>query len=425
MSTPVAAAVQLGFRDVLRIDVMRRVWYAQVVSVFGDFLALFAVISVVSFRMNGTPAQITWVQIAYMLPIALLGPISGVFVDRWPLKPTLVSSDLLRAALAVLLMFSTALWQVYLVLLAISSVSSVFAPAQTVTIRSHVPREGLMSANSLMQMGFMGMRIVGPATAGALVAAFGPGICYSVDVASFIASAALLGSITIRRAIAAPRKAAGAPPNRVRALLGDMSEGMRFIAGHLAVSFVVIAMAAGLFTVGCFGPLIAVYVRDWLHASSGLFGAVSAMIGVGWIAGMPLLRAMSSRAQPATLVLFGLVGVGVSALLLGLFPYVPVALFATFAMGLAASAVIVPAQTLLQQETPEALIGRVSSTSSSIVFLGQVLGLGLSGVLASVFGVRLVFLLSAGLAGVLVDKRRVGKVELKAQLLHPVNIVAP
>jgi hypothetical protein len=44
----------LSFRDVLRIPVMRRVWYAQVISLFGDFLALFAVIAVVSFRMHGT-----------------------------------------------------------------------------------------------------------------------------------------------------------------------------------------------------------------------------------------------------------------------------------------------------------------------------------------------------------------------------------
>ena len=50
-----AAAMPLSFRDVLRIPVMRRVWYAQVVSLFGDFLALFAVIAVVSFRMHGTP----------------------------------------------------------------------------------------------------------------------------------------------------------------------------------------------------------------------------------------------------------------------------------------------------------------------------------------------------------------------------------
>jgi MFS family permease len=90
----------MSFRDVLRIDVMRRVWYAQIISLFGDWLALFAVIAVVSFAMHGTPKQIIGVQIAYMLPIVFVGPVAGVFVDRWPLKPTLVSSDLIRAVFA-------------------------------------------------------------------------------------------------------------------------------------------------------------------------------------------------------------------------------------------------------------------------------------------------------------------------------------
>src|SRR5207249_10353101 len=91
-----APAAPMSFRDVLRIDVMRRVWFAQVISLFGDFLALFAVIAVVTFRMQGTAAQVTGLQIAYMLPIVFIGPIAGVFVDRWPLKPTLGSSDLIR-----------------------------------------------------------------------------------------------------------------------------------------------------------------------------------------------------------------------------------------------------------------------------------------------------------------------------------------
>ena len=85
------------------LTVMRRVWFAQVVSLLGDFLAVFAVISVVTYRMHGTAQQVTGVQIAYMLPLALLGPLSGVFVDRWPLKPTLIASDLIRAALVLLL----------------------------------------------------------------------------------------------------------------------------------------------------------------------------------------------------------------------------------------------------------------------------------------------------------------------------------
>src|SRR5262245_27874051 len=139
-----APAAPLTFRDVLRIDVMRRVFYAQVISLFGDFLALFAVIAVVSFRMHGTAAQLTGVQISYMLPIVFVGPIAGVFVDRWPLKPTLIASDLIRAVLALLLIPSTSVWHVYLVLAALSCVSAFFGPAQTVTIRSHVPVTGLM-----------------------------------------------------------------------------------------------------------------------------------------------------------------------------------------------------------------------------------------------------------------------------------------
>ena len=102
-ATAAAPAAPMSFRDVLRIDVMRRVWYAQIVSLFGDFLALFAVIAVVSFTMRGTPNQITGVQIAYMLPLVFVGPIAGVFVDRWPLMPTFVASDLILAGLAVLL----------------------------------------------------------------------------------------------------------------------------------------------------------------------------------------------------------------------------------------------------------------------------------------------------------------------------------
>src|SRR5215204_4529487 len=169
MSTAAAAqGMPLSFRDVLRITVMRRVWYAQVISLFGDFLALFAVIAVVSFTMDGTPSQLTGLQIAYMLPIVFVGPIAGVFVDRWPIKPTLISSDLIRAVLALLLIPATSLWQVYAVLAALSCVSAFFGPAQTVTIRSHVPLAGLISANALMQIAFMGSRIVGPSVAGVL-----------------------------------------------------------------------------------------------------------------------------------------------------------------------------------------------------------------------------------------------------------------
>src|SRR5262245_8637094 len=404
-STATAAAppAPMSFRDVLRIDVMRRVWYAQVISLFGDFLALFAVIAVVSFTMHGTPKQITGVQIFYMLPLVFVGPIAGVFVDRWPLKPTLIASDLIRAVLAMLLIPAVSIWQVYIVLAALSCVSSFFGPAQQVTIRTHVPPQGLISANALMQMAFMGMRVVGPGTAGVVAATFGPRTCYAIDAISFFGSAALIGSVIIRRPPSTTPAAQAAPSssNRIHAIWRDMLQGMSFIFHHTAILFVVMAMAAGLFTIGCFGPLIAIFVRDMLHGSARLFGFVSAMVGVGLFLGTPVVRKVSGQFANDTLVLSGLAGIGAGVFLLGAIPHQIATLIGAAVIGFAFAAIMVPAQTLLQRETPHEMIGRVSSTNISVALLAQVGGLVLSGVLANLFGVQMVFILCAGLAMVM------------------------
>ena len=395
MTETSAPPAPLSFREVLRNVVMRRVWYAQVVSLFGDFLALFAVLSVVTYRMHGSPAQVTGVSIAYMAPLVVLGPLSGVFVDRWPIKPTLVSSDLIRAGLVLLLFAVTSLWQIYVILAALSCVSSFFAPAQSVTIRTHVPPQGLISANALMQMAMLIARIVGPAAAGMLVAAFGASVCYAVDFVSFVASAALIGSVAIVRPVAPRQEAAS---SKVHQILHDMREGVSFIVHHASISFVVMAMAAGMFVIGCFGPLIAIWVRDLLHASAFVFGVVSAMVGAGMMFGMPAVRRISGRVPNSTLVLSGLAGIGVGALLLGALPWPLASAFACFTLGFTFAGVIVPAQTLMQRETPHALMGRISSTSMSMIFFGQLAGLILSGLLAQLIGVRAVFFLCAVLA---------------------------
>src|SRR3978361_526311 len=115
---------------VLRLTTMRRLWYAQIVSACGAFLALFAVITVMTFKLHATAQQVTGIQIAYLLPIALLGIVSGVFVDRWPVKPTLVASDYIRAALCLLLITVHNVYGFYVVLAGISIFSSFFSPAQ-------------------------------------------------------------------------------------------------------------------------------------------------------------------------------------------------------------------------------------------------------------------------------------------------------
>jgi MFS family permease len=189
--------------------------------------------------------------------------------------------------------------------------------------------------------------------------------------------------------------------NRIHAIWTDMGQGITFIFRHAAVLFVVLAMAAGMFTVGCFGPLIAIYVRETLRASERLFGIVSGMIGVGLLFGTQIIRKLAQYAKNDTLVLAGLAGIGLGVFLLGAAPFIAATLLATFTIGFAFAAIIVPAQTLLQQETPHAMLGRVSSTVTSVVFLAQILGLILSGVFAELLGIRAVFFVCAGIAAVL------------------------
>ena len=411
---------------VLRIPVMRRLWIAQLVSTFGDFLALFAVISYLTFKLGATPHQVTNLQIAYLLPIAVLGIIAGVFVDRWPLKPTMVSSDLIRAGLCALLPVAVRLEHFYLILASISVLSALFSPAQGVAIRSAVPLHGMRAAQGLMQQVLFGMRIVGPPLAVALYKLLGPKWCYLADAVSFVASASLIGSVALHRSPASasrqasptseelatklesasetqaePAVAAPAGPT-LRTVLPDMKEGVSFIVHHAGILFVTVALAAGMFILGCFGPLIAVYVRDNLHASSGIYSLASLMIGLGMFAGVNALNTAGKRLSNTLLVYTGLLGIAVGLVVLAALPHVWATLLGDLIIGIAVSGIVVPANTLIQQETPPALLGRVGSSTMSLVFAAQVLGLVLSGILADRIGTRQVFALCAAMLTVLV-----------------------
>jgi DHA3 family macrolide efflux protein-like MFS transporter len=388
----------LSMRDVLRIPMLRRLWYAQIISVFGDFLALFAVITVLTFKLHANAQQITGVQIAYMLPIAILGILAGVFVDRWPLKPTMISSDSIRAALCLLLIAAHQIWQFYAILAAISVVSSFFSPAQGVAIRSAVPLHGLRSANALMQQVMFGMRIIGPAIAAFMVAYFGAFSCYVMDSISFVGSACLIASVIFlkpEKPVPNPSIPAAEDVSAIRKIWLDMKQGISFIVHHAALFFVILAMAAGMFVLGCFAPLIAIYVRDSLHASTKMFGIVSPMIGLGMLLGINGLNTFGKKLSNTLLVYCGLTGIAIGLVILTLLPHVWSTMVGNFLIGFSVAAIIVPSQTLFQQATPPELMGRVGSTFMSIIFAAQISGLILSGILTQHIGVRQVFAICA------------------------------
>ena len=388
-----ASVPQLSIRDVLRLQPVRRLWLAQIVSVFGDFLAIFAVISYVSFTLRASAAQVTLIIVSFMVPFAFIGPVAGVFVDRWNVKRTMIASDLIRAVLALGLVFAGTVGQIYAILFLLGAVSTFFVPAQTVTIRTVVPREGLLAANALIQQAFQIMRIVSPALAGAMVAWFGASSCYYLDSLSYVFSASMIATLVIAREPVAPAK----DSHPLKSVLNDLMAGVKFIFTHETISFVIMAMAAGMFAISCFGPLIAVYVRDELHATSLAFGIINSLIGVGMIAGTLVMGQLAQRVSKTHLALWGLLTMGAFVLVLAAFKSVAAASVSMFGVGVGVIFVFVSAQTLMQGQTPMELIGRVSSTVMSVLSIAQLVGLVFSGSLAQTLGITKLFYASAAM----------------------------
>jgi MFS family permease len=381
-------ALSLGFRDVLRSPSVKRLWLAQVVSIFGDFLAIFAIFSVVTFELHGTPTQVAMVMVSFMAPLALISPIAGVYVDQWNVKATMIASDVIRGLIVLVLIFARDLNLIYGTLFAMSTVSAFFVPAQSVAVRTLAPAGGLLSVNALMTQAMQGAQIISPSISGLLVDLAGANTCFVVDVASFFTSAALVASLTIKRERAKTEHAA-------RGVLSSLLHGMRFIFTHRTISFVMISMACGMFAVRCFGALLSVWVRDVLLSSAKLFGILNTLIGVGMIIGSQMVRRLVTRASPEVMVSLAVGGMGVAVALTAVFSGVVSTALGMLGLGFCAAFIMITSQTLMQHETPQEMLGRVSSSMMSVMAISQVLAMVFAGPVAEKAGLHKLYYGSA------------------------------
>jgi MFS family permease len=338
--------------------------------------------------MHGTAEDVTLVMVAFLAPLALVGPIAGVFVDRWNPRLTMIASDVTRGLLIILLAFTSHLWQIYVIFFALSTVSSFFMPAQSVTVPILVKREGLMAASGLMQQTMQFVRIFAPAAASALVGWFGEASCYYADSLTFFISAAILLTLSYHRPPAASTRG-------LSAVLRDLGDGMKFILTHPTYSFVIISMTAGMFAIAAFGALLSVYVRDVLHSGKNLFGALGSLIGAGSITGAVVVQKLAKGRAGASMVSIGLGGVGAFILIMAVLRTPVAALAGAFGIGLSVAFIMVAATALLQADTPPEMRGRVSSSSMSLIAMAQGVAMVFAGGWATRYGIVNLFYGSA------------------------------
>ncbi len=126
-----------------------RLWLAQVVSSLGDWIGLFAILTLTARIGKGSPeAAIALVMSARMIPGFFLASVGGVLVDRWDRRKVMVTCDVGRGLVLATLPFVDSVWQLFLASLVLEVLTLLWSPAKEASVPNLVASEKLASANS-------------------------------------------------------------------------------------------------------------------------------------------------------------------------------------------------------------------------------------------------------------------------------------
>ncbi|SOD72068.1 thymidylate kinase [Jatrophihabitans sp. GAS493] len=401
-ASPVSAAA--GIRGVLRVTPFRRLWYSTFLSSLGDWLGLLATTALAASLATGYSQQsfaLGGVLLVRLLPAMVLGPVAGVFADRFNRRYTMVISDLIRFALFLTIPLAhlvvsadRTLWWLYVVTFFIECVSLFWLPAKDASVPNLVRRDQIEAANQLGLITTYGITPVLGALLFAALARITDALAKHLSFFKanptnlalyFNAATFLVGALVVYfiKEISGSR-GRGAPGTQptLRSLAREAGQFLRTsrllrgliigISGAFAAGGAVIG--AGRFFVSSLGGGDAAY--------GVLFGAVFVGLGLGMAFGPRFAREVSRRR------LFGLsiVASGSCLALTAVMPLIWLAVIFVVLLGFGAGNGYLAAVTLLGTEIDDQIRGRVFAILQTLIRVVLILSLAVVPFLVGAIG---------------------------------------
>ena len=341
---------------------------ASLVSQCGDWILTIGLAFHV-YEQTGSTLASGGLIAASVIPQIVLGSVTGVFVDRWDRRRTVVVTNLLMAACAAtLLVAEERIWLVFPVLAAVNVVEAFFVPAEQSLVPALVRPDDLVACNALNGQSAQVARLVGAAAGGVLAAQGGLTLVVVVDVATYLLAAGLLRTLPPdrRRGALAPAPDLG---GRCAAVVADWTEGVRQMRDEPTLRLLLVLTALTSVGEGIFGTLFLPYVRDVLDGTPAEYGAITSLQALGSIGAGLLLAVLAARGDPRVLLGVGFVAFGLLDLALFLYWLVlPGLLWPAFVLivlvGLPVAALVTGRTTLLQRSTHDRNRGGSSEPSA-------------------------------------------------------------
>lgn len=271
----------------------------QLISVTGTWMQTLAQSYLVYDVLHASPFQLGLVNVFQFAPVLLLGIPAGVVADRFPKRRILVITQsifsLLALALTILVgLDHIQLWQVYAVAGLFGITNALDMPTRQAFVSEMVGKDVVMNAIALNSTMFNTGRVVGPAIAGIILAAFGPIACFGINAVSY---AGVIIGLLMMSVTPVVRTATSSVATRLR-------EGLAYVRATPSIYRTIILVGA----IGTFGMNFNIWVpmlaSDSFNSGAGAYGLLFAAMGIGSLIGA-LSLAMFGRKPDRTRMLAG------------------------------------------------------------------------------------------------------------------------
>jgi MFS family permease len=433
-----------GFRTLMRNRYFLRLWLAQLISQTIMNAANYALIIVTQRSGSGSFTAAAGAIVAFSLPALLFGAPAGVLVDRFDRRLVLWTSNLLRAIasvvfVVVLMLDSTPLLPVYILAFFIALVGQFFAPAEGAAIPLLVGREEMIHALSLFNITFTLAQAAGLIILGPLMLALVPTIhigtaTHGIDFTSretlFIVIA-LLYMVCVGLILSIPKSRmkvtqqshnqqdvlfASSDMSQIRRVYVSILQTGNFIRKDRRLLISVGQLALGGSVVAVIAMIAPGFVEEFFHKPPELAAIVFVPAGAGLVLGSAITPNVARWLGYTRTIAVGVIMLAGSAALLAggravaphIFGaqtfydaplYLVAVMFLTFLIGIGLDFVNVPAQTMLQDRSPNWIKGRVLAVQAMVLNAVTIPFVLVMGRIADGYGLSPAILVLAGIIG--------------------------
>jgi predicted MFS family arabinose efflux permease len=378
-----------GFQALLKNRPFLILWIGQVLSQVADkifFVLLISLLSKYQTAEGMENSMRSTLMLTFTLPAILFGSAGGIFVDRYSKKQVLVVSDLIRALLTLAIPWLPREFFILLFLtFVISTVTQFFAPAEQAAIPLLVRKNNLMAANALFTTTMMGALIIGFAVGEPMLSIartwsnkYGE---ETVVGGLYLLAAVLMQLIPIQEPKLDAAQLAKINPWH------DLKSGLLYLRRNRLVSNAMVQITI-LYSVFAALTVLTIDLATEIGLKSTQFGFLLAAAGVGMVFGAAILGHGGDRFHNKPLPLIGFLSM---AFVLGVFTFVNqlwLGLLLCALLGAGASLIGVPMQTLIQQQTPPEMHGKVFGFQNNAVNIALSAPLAIAGPLTDAIGLR-------------------------------------